>query len=127
MNLLIDTHTLIWFGENDQQLSLKARYAIESPENTKFFSVVSFWEIAIKVNLGKLSLLKPLEQIIREIEASEALILGISPAQILLLEQMPLHHRDPFDRMLIAQATAEGLTIVTRDPHFLNYGVPLFW
>jgi PIN domain nuclease of toxin-antitoxin system len=124
---LIDTHTLIWFGENDQQLSLKARYAIESPENTKFFSVVSFWEIAIKVNLGKLSLLKPLEQIIREIEASEALILGISPAQILLLEQMPLHHRDPFDRMLIAQATAEGLTIVTRDPHFLNYGVPLFW
>jgi PIN domain nuclease of toxin-antitoxin system len=127
MNLLVDTHTLIWFGENGQQLSPKARHAIESPENTKFFSVVSFWEIAIKVNLGKLLLLKPLEQIIREIEESEALILGISPTHILLLEQMPLHHRDPFDRMLIAQAAAEGLTIVTRDPHFSTYGIPIFW
>lgn len=127
MNLLVDTHTLIWFGENDRQLSTIARRAIESPENVKFFSVVSFWEIAIKSSLHKLTLRKSLEQIIREVEESDAVILGVSPAQTLVLEQLPFHHRDPFDRMLIAQASAEGLTIVTRDPHFPAYGVPVLW
>ena len=127
MNILLDTHALIWLGENDRQLSLTARSAIESPENTKFFSVVSFWEIAIKVSLRKLSLLKPLAQIIKEIEESDALVLGISSAHTLLIEQLPLHHRDPFDRMLIAQASVEGLTIVTRDPHFVDYGVGVLW
>jgi len=89
--------------------------------------VVSFWEITIEASLGKLVLLKPLEQIFREIEESDALVLGISSPQILLLEQMPLHHRDPFDRMLIAYTSVEGLTIVTRDPHFSDYGVPVLW
>ncbi len=127
MNILLDTHALIRLGENDRQLGVTARSAIESSENTKFVSVVSFWEIAIKVSLRKLSLLKPLEQIIAEIEESDALILGVSSAHTLIIEHLPLHHRDPFDRMLIAQASVEGLTIVTRDLHFVDYGVPLLW
>lgn len=127
MNLLLDTHTLIWLGENDPQLSLIAKSAIESPANTKFVSVISFWEIAIKVNLNKLILIKPLGQIIKEIEESDALILGVSPAHTLLIETLPVIHRDPFDRMLIAQASVEGLTIVTRDQHFSDYGVPVLW
>ncbi|MDO8367717.1 MAG: type II toxin-antitoxin system VapC family toxin [Saprospiraceae bacterium] len=127
MNLLLDTHALIWLGENDQQLSVTAKTAIETATNTKFVSVASFWEIAIKARLGKLVLLKPLDQIIKEIEESDAIILGVSPRHTLLIEQMPLHHRDPFDRMLIAQASIEGLTIVTLDPHFSDYGVPILW
>jgi len=66
-------------------------------------------------------------QIINEIEKSDALILGVSPAQTLLIETLPMIHRDPFDRMLIAQASVEGLTIVTRDQHFPDYGVPVLW
>jgi PIN domain nuclease of toxin-antitoxin system len=127
MNLLLDTHALIWLGENDQQLSVTAKAAIESSTNTKFVSVASFWEIAIKAQLGKLVLLNPLDQIIKEIEESDALVLGILPEHTLLIEQLPLHHRDPFDRMLIAQASVEGLTIVSRDPHFLDYGVAVLW
>ncbi|MFN0213592.1 MAG: type II toxin-antitoxin system VapC family toxin [Saprospiraceae bacterium] len=127
MNLLLDTHALIWLGENDQQLSMIAQKAIEAQTNTKFISIASFWEIAIKARLGKLALLKPLEQIIKEIEESDAVILGILPEHTLLIERLPLHHGDPFDRMLIAQASVEGLTIVTRDPHFMDYGVPILW
>lgn len=127
MNLLLDTHTLIWFGENDQQLSLKAKNAIESSINTKYVSVASFWEIAIKARLGKINLLKPLEQIIAEIEESEVYILGITPMHTLLIERLPLHHKDPFDRMLITQSLVEEFTIVTRDPHFPEYGVPILW
>jgi PIN domain nuclease of toxin-antitoxin system len=127
MNLLLDTHALIWLGENDQHLSVKAKKAIESQTNSKFVSIASFWEIAIKARLGKLSLLKPLEQIIKEIEESDAMILGISPEHTLVIEQLPLHHGDPFNRMLIAQASVEGLTIVTCDPHFPDYGVPILW
>ncbi len=127
MKLLLNTHTLSWFGENDQQLSLSARTAIESPANTKFVSVVSFWEIAIKLSLRKLTLLKPLELIVQEIEESDAEILGILAVQTLLIEHLPLHHRDPFDHMLIAQASVERLTIVTRDAHFAEYGVPILW
>ena len=124
MNILLDTHALIWLGENDRQFSLTARSAIESPENTKFFSVVSFWEIAVKVSLRKLSLLKPLAQIIKEIEESDALVLGISSAHTLLIEQLPLHHRDPFDRMLAAQAEMERATLVSRD---VAFGVSTLW
>ncbi len=127
MNLLLDTHTLIWFGENDSQLSLTAINAIESSGNAKFVSIVSFWEIAIKRSIGKLELLKPLPQIIKEIEESNIIILAVSSAQILLIEQLPFHHRDPFDRMLIAQASMEGLTVVTRDSHFSDYDVPVLW
>jgi len=127
MTLLLDTHALIWFGENDGQLSIKAKEAIEAPENIKYVSVVSLWEIAIKTSLGKLELNKPLAQITRDIEASDVVLLGISPAQTLRVENLPLHHRDPFDRMLIAQALTEGLGIVTRDPHFTDYGVPIVW
>lgn len=115
------------FGENDRQLSPAAKNAIESPANNKFVSVVSFWEIAIKVSLRKLALLKPLELIIGEIEESDAVILGVAATHTLLVERLPFVHRDPFDRMLIAQASVEGLTIVTRDPHFPEYGVPILW
>lgn len=127
MNLLLDTHALIWFGENDPQLSVSAKDGIESSEHAKFVSIVSFWEIAIKISIGKLTLLKPLSQIITEIEGSDVTILGILPAHTLLIEQLPLHHRDPFDRMLIAQAIGDDLTVVTRDENFHPYGIPILW
>ncbi|MFZ4783765.1 MAG: type II toxin-antitoxin system VapC family toxin, partial [Armatimonadaceae bacterium] len=88
---------------------------------------VTIWEMAIKINLGKLDIKKPLSDLpgFLAVNAFEWLPLTFEHSSAYL--DLPLHHRDPFDRMLIAQATVEGLTIATRDPHFLDYGVSVLW
>ena len=121
MRLLLDTHALLWWLA-DEGLTTQARDAIADPANLVAVSAASAWEISIKKALGKLAAPDDLEQQVQEGGFSP---LPISIAHALAAGQLARHHEDPFDRMLIAQALAEGLTIVTRDKRFNDYGVPL--
>ena len=128
MTLLLDTHTLLWFLTNDASLSARARQAIEDPANAKQVSAASLWEVAIKSGLRKLNLPAPYADIFpRQLELNGFEIVPITPAHCATLVTLPLHHRDPFDRILVAQAKTEGLTLVTDDGKLRAYGVPLFW
>ncbi len=108
--------------ENPSELAPQAHEAIENMTNDVYVSVLSLWEIAIKSGSGKLKLRTGLQEIIH---ASEFQFLDVSPADTLTLETLPLHHRDPFDRMLAAQALRHNLILITRDPKFRPYGVPV--
>lgn len=120
MRLLLDTHALLWALGLPDELQPEARLAIEDIRNDVFVSAASAWEIAIKRALGRLDAPSDLVEAIRAVGFGE---LPIRVAHALAVERLPPLHRDPFDRMLIAQAVVEGLTIVTRDPHFEPYGV----
>lgn len=121
MRLLLDTHALLWWLA-DEGLTTQARDAIADPANVVVVSAASAWEISIKKALGKLASPDDLEQ---QVHAGGFLPLPISIAHGVAAGQLARHHEDPFDRMLIAQAYAEGLTIVTRDKRFSEYGVAL--
>ena len=125
--LLLDTHALLWFVSNDAALSASARSLIETGDEV-FVSVASAWEIAIKVNLGKLTLDAPSAEIFFEeqMRANSFVYLPIAAAHVFRAAALPLHHRDPFDRLLIAQALAEGLSLVTRED-FTAYGLTTSW
>ncbi len=128
MNLLLDTHALLWFLTNDPGLSAVARSAVEDERNRSFVSAASLWEIAIKVALGKLTLPAPYARIFPEqLELNGLPLLPITPGHCATLLTLPFHHRDPFDRMLLAQARAESLTVVSDDSQFGAYGQPLLW
>lgn len=128
MNLLLDTHTLLWFVLGDAQLSAAARQLIEDATNPKFVSPATYWEIAIKISIGKYALNEPYETFIdRAIRQNGFFILPIEPRHTALLINMPFHHRDPFDRLIIAQAIVEGLAIVSADPVFDDYSVQRLW
>jgi PIN domain nuclease of toxin-antitoxin system len=121
VRLLLDTHALLWWLA-DEGLNASAREAIADPANLVAVSAASAWEISIKKSLGKLSAPDDLEQ---QVQEGGFVALPISLAHGVAAGLLPRHHEDPFDRMLIAQATAEGLTIVTRDKRFADYGVAL--
>jgi PIN domain nuclease of toxin-antitoxin system len=121
MRLLLDTNALLWWLV-DKGLTDQAREAIADPGNLVAVSAVSAWEISIKKALGKLSAPDNLEH---EIQAAGFTPLPVTIAHGIAAGQLPRHHDDPFDRMLIAQAAAEGLTIVTRDKRFSDYQVTL--
>lgn len=128
MNLLLDTHTLIWFSEGDsKKLSSKARNAIENKGNEKSVSMVTFWEIAIKASLGKLILRRELRELIKFVDEHRFNVLPIKTDHTLNLLDLALHHRDPFDRLLIAQALTENFQIVTKDPAFSLYPIKTIW
>lgn len=127
MNFLLDTHTLLWFLEGKPELSNVARMTIESPVNVKWVSVATLWEIAVKMNLGKLTLLKPFSELGRQLDINGFQLLSVEFSHTLTYCTLPLHHRDPFDRLLIAQAITENLTVLTRDPQFKLYPVPISW
>ena len=116
MNLLLDTHVLIWWDEG-RRLSAGARRAIGSAEAV-YVSAASAWEIAIKIGLGRLRSTRTVEQAAAD---SGFLELPVTFRHAELVAQLPAHHRDPFDRLLVAQAEAERLTLVTRDPVFQRY------
>ncbi len=120
MKLLLDTHTLIWWLTNDSTLSQTARNAIANPENLIFVSAASAWEIAIKKTIGKL---QPPDDLAEQIQEKDFLPLPIEISHALKVEQLPLHHHDHFDRILIAQAMAEKMKIITRDRKFDAYEV----
>ena len=118
MNLLLDTHVLIWWDEG-RKLTGAARRAIESAD-TVYVSAASAWEVAIKIGLGRLNPTRTVEQAVQE---SGFLELPITFRHAERVAGLPAHHRDPFDRLLVAQADLEGLTLVTRDPAFAQYAV----
>ncbi len=122
MNLLLDTHTFLWYYSGSMELSQKARQSIEHPENNFFVSVASLWEIAIKNSLGKLDLDAPLNTFFQDVIQKGFYLMPIDPAHILLSATLPFHHRDPFDRIIIGQALAENMTVVSKDPFFEPYG-----
>ena len=120
MQLLLDTHALIWWLSNDSTISGKAKKAIADPDNIVFVSAASAWEIAIKKSLGKLQAPDDLSV---QIEEKRFTPLAISINHALTVEKLPLHHQDPFDRIIIAQAISENLIIITRDRKFKTYKV----
>ncbi len=123
MQFLIDTHILIWFLEGNKLLSKSRREFIENPNNEIFVSIASLWEIAIKISIGKLALAEPFSDVIKQIAVENIKILAISPEHALRISTLPFHHRDPFDRLIIAQAQVENLTIITNDREFSSYGI----
>ncbi|HET6576985.1 MAG TPA: type II toxin-antitoxin system VapC family toxin [Gemmatimonadales bacterium] len=120
MNLLLDTHVLLWWDEG-RRISAEARQAIEEAD-TVYVSAASAWEIAIKTGLGRLRPTRTVDEAVRE---SGFLELPITFLHAQRLTALPTHHRDPFDRLLVAQAEVEELTLVTRDPVFAGYQLPV--
>ena len=125
MQLLIDTHILIWFLEGNSLLSTKRQKLISASQNKIYVSIASLWELAIKISIGKITLSKSLFQIIQQLDAENIEILPILPQHVLEVETMPFHHRDPFDRIIIAQAQVESLALMSDDGEFAKYGVNL--
>ena len=128
MKLLLDTHAFLWFISGDAALSGKARALIEDEANDKLVSIGSLWEIAIKNSIGKLPLAKPFGQIIPEqLQRGGFEVLGLTVEHAAQLAQLPLHHRDPFDRMLVAQCLAENPPLVSSDAALAAYGIKRLW
>jgi len=127
MQLLIDTHVLIWFLEGSNMLPASRRQIIANPANNVFVSIASIWEIAIKISIGKLILASPLADVIKQIAAENIEILAISPEHTLQVSILPLHHRDPFDRIIISQAIVENIEFISADAIFDDYlkGLPI--
>lgn len=128
MRYLLDTHTFIWWDSKKVKLSQKVLKICQNLENTLILSVASVWEMQIKSQLGKLTLKVPLSTIIEnQVDSNNLQVLPIQLPHILALENLPHHHRDPFDRLLIAQANVENAAILSRDPLLSQYHVKVVW
>jgi PIN domain nuclease of toxin-antitoxin system len=128
MLLLLDTHTWLWWQSEPSRLSERCRTLLADPDQTLLFSAASSWEIAIKFALKKLTLPEPPDQFVpRRLAQASITPLPIEHAHALHVSDLPHHHRDPFDRLLIAQAQLEGATRATADPRFLLYDVDVLW
>lgn len=128
MRLLLDTHTFLWFVSDDNKLSATARLMIEDGDNEVMVSLASIWEIAIKVSIGKLLLAEPVESFVNaQIERNDIQLLPIHLSHAIKVATLPFHHRDPFDRLLVAQGLVEQLPIVGADNIFNDYGIHRIW
>lgn len=128
MNLLLDTHTLIWYLEGNQELSQTCQNLIEERSNTNFVSIASFWEIAIKLSIGgKLELSKPFEQLNQLVWENNITVLPIRFDHTSIVKSLPFHHKDPFDRIIIAQAIVDDMPILSRDGYFDAYPIRRLW
>jgi PIN domain nuclease of toxin-antitoxin system len=128
LKLLLDTHTLLWFVLGDVRCSTRARTEIESEANSIFISPASHWEIAIKIGLGKYALPGSFRAFFEAAIASNGFtVLPIEPHHTAQLIDLPVHHRDPFDRLIVAQAMAEGMSVVSADEVIDRYGVTRIW
>ena len=123
--LLLDTHAYLWWLTDDPSLGTNARAAIADPATIVYVSAASIWEISIKARLGRIEVFDT--DLVAEISASDFSELPVVARHAERAGQLPPHHADPFDRMLVAQAQLEGLVCVTRDPFFEAYGIPLLW
>ena len=128
MRILLDTHTFLWFVGDSPKLSPAAKQIIEDPDNERCMSIASFWEIGIKSGLGKLDLGEPLADFFsHHIEFNSINILPITLDLVLAVENLPPHHRDPFDRMILAQSILEDMVLISGDSEFVAYPVKLRW
>ncbi len=128
MKLLLDTHVFIWWANEPEKLSENVLTACQDSSNTLILSVASIWEMQIKMQLGKLKISRPIEDLVRTQQQGNGLqVLSIELAHVLGLGSLPSQHKDPFDRLLIAQAQAEGATLVSVDSVFSGYPVKVLW
>ncbi len=128
MKYLLDTHTFIWWDSNQARLSAAALALCADKSNILWLSLVSIWELQIKIQLNKLSCRLPLADLITDQQQTNDIeLLPIETTHIFALDTLPLHHKDPFDRLLIAQAQVEGATLISNDPWFDNYAIPRVW
>ncbi|WKN41513.1 type II toxin-antitoxin system VapC family toxin [Tunicatimonas pelagia] len=129
MSHLLDTSTFIWFVQGDARLSRTAQAQIEEPENTIFVSIISLWEIVIRQRLNKLDFEADVPQMISDIQTMDARLLNLSPHHLQVLEGLDYNpdHKDPFDRLLVSQAIADNLSIITNGGKFPTYSIDLVW
>ena len=127
MKYLLDTHVVIWYFENSAELPKKIEQLIDDPENSIYIPAASLWEIAIKMSLGKLDLQLKLEDLLEIIRSRDFNILQIDDEYLRELYLLPFIHKDPFDRLIIATALAERLTIMTIDENIQKYNVHWIW
>lgn len=128
MKLLLDTHAFLYWDMQKERLSDKVLELLEDPQNDLYLSLASIWEIQIKLQIGKLTLKLPLPITIQAHQQTNQLQLwNIKPAHIYNLSQLPLHHKDPFDRMLLAQAITEGFSLLSQDTRLAAYPVQVIW
>lgn len=128
MKLLIDTHAFIWWDSNPEKLSSRVLHLCQDRSNTIFLSVASIWEMQIKSQLGKLTLTAPLPVLLKNQIASNGFeILSIALPHVLQIQNLPLYHKDPFDRLLIAQAIIEDAAILSNDQEVVRYPVNSVW
>lgn len=128
MKYLLDTHALLWITTNDSRLSSKAKEIYLNAENYIFFSIASIWELAIKSGMGKIKFEKDLEEFVEiHIKGNNIEILKIELPHVFRIENLPFHHRDPFDRLIIAQAIEDNISILGNDILFDKYNIQRIW
>ncbi|MBI2886976.1 MAG: type II toxin-antitoxin system VapC family toxin [Chloroflexi bacterium] len=128
MGYLLDTHAFLWWIDDDPRVSQRVREILATPEEEVFFSAISAWEIAIKVQLGRLQFRgEPREFVPAQVRVNRFISLPVEVRHALGVSHLPLLHRDPFDRLLIAQAQVENLAILTGDPAIARYDVAIVW
>jgi PIN domain nuclease of toxin-antitoxin system len=128
MKVLLDTHTFIWWDSEPLRLSPQALNMCQNPENALLVSVASLWEMQIKLQMGKLKLHTPLAELVSgQQQVNKIEIIDVKLEHILALGELPPHHRDPFDRLLIAQSNIEEAILLSKDPIFAEYPVKVMW
>ena len=131
MKYLIDTHTFLWFNEGSADLSNTAKQLIIDKDNEIFISIASLWEISIKTSLNKLTITGSYELIIEDVTENDMELLPINFAHTVIQNKLPFHHRDPFDRIIISQAIAENMMLISKDslfdPYLVNLSIKRIW
>ncbi len=127
MNYLLDTHTLIWFLNGEENLSDKSKEAIENPENSNFISIASIWELAIKISLDKFKFEKGFKKFLELIDENGFEVIPVSFEHAIRLSRLEFIHRDPFDRLIVVQAMTDNLTVITRDENMTKYEIKTLW
>ena len=127
MKYLLDTHAALWLFEGNERLSQTAQDIIYDTENEIYVNIVSVWEVAVKVSLNKLDFDGGSDAFLSAIEANSIDLLGVIGDYVKMVEKLPFIHRDPFDRMIISSAIAEGMTVITIDENIHKYDVPWVW
>jgi len=127
MEYLLDTHAFLWFIDGSIELSPQAKKIIQNTDNNIYLSIGSLWEIAIKIKIGKLSIDMSFNELKKESDKNDIRLLPVQYEDILVLTSLELYHKDPFDRIIIAQAIQHNLTIITKDSNFSDYPVKVVW
>lgn len=127
MNVLLDTHALLWFYSGDAQLSSTSKNLIKDTSNNCYVSIASIWEVTIKYKIGKLELENPLTDLFEFIKRNQISIIPIELDHLIVLSTLPPIHRDPFDRIIIAQGMTEKLMVISKDSIFKDYDLTIIW